>query len=233
MNTPVKLYREGALVADLTYNRVFQDALEHITIDILRRRMVMGYGDATPEQITQLADAARTSFEGTSFVPRVSITDTPLPTRLRGYGQELPDKPSQLIYMALGDLEKVENDDRYTVDMVKYHVAEDDTCYVCLAGAVMAKRLPTHPTVSISPSLFRKDIEDKLQALDEFRTHSINAGLGRMGLTKEKAPELYGRDDYPRNRLYNAIRVGTYKESPKRFKKNMRRLAKAFEKLGH
>ena len=53
----------------------------------------------------------------------------------------LPDKPSELIRLALSDLEKCEGDSRYEVDMNEWHVPtqKGHVCYVCLAGSVMAK----------------------------------------------------------------------------------------------
>ena len=53
---------------------------------------------------------------------------------------ELPDKPSELIRLALADLRKCEADPRYLIDMAQWHrPVTSELCHVCLAGAVMAR----------------------------------------------------------------------------------------------
>lgn len=56
---------------------------------------------------------------------------------------KLPNKLSELIRVALADLESVEGDPRYLVDMQRWHHPDfkKNTCQVCLAGSVMAKTL--------------------------------------------------------------------------------------------
>ena len=57
--------------------------------------------------------------------------------------KKLPNKPSELLKVALTDLELVEGDSKYRVDMRNWHTPQyDKTCEVCLAGSVMAKRWP-------------------------------------------------------------------------------------------
>jgi hypothetical protein len=88
---------------------------------------------------------------------------------------ELPNKPSDLIEVALQDLERVEKDPRYVVDMYKWH-SPNGLCKVCLAGAVMSRVV--EPTKWTTPSeLFDATTADKLKALDEFRTGSIRDAL--------------------------------------------------------
>jgi hypothetical protein len=57
--------------------------------------------------------------------------------------QILPDKTSELLEVALRDLEACEADPKYRVAMHTWHhyLTPEDVCLVCLAGAVMAKSL--------------------------------------------------------------------------------------------
>jgi hypothetical protein len=55
---------------------------------------------------------------------------------------DLPDKPSDLLQLALDDLELCEKDRNYTIDMSEWHTPsqdESEKCAVCIAGAVIAK----------------------------------------------------------------------------------------------
>ena len=54
---------------------------------------------------------------------------------------QLPDKLSDCLELALGDLEKCERSKRYRIDMIEWHNPVAETCYVCLAGSVIARAL--------------------------------------------------------------------------------------------
>lgn len=96
----------------------------------------------------------------------------------------LPEKPSALIRLALGDLRKVEQDERYEVYMGDWHnPGMDGTCEVCLAGAVMAMSLGADIRAYSLPSDFHEQDQattERLLALNQFRTGHINAGLTIM-----------------------------------------------------
>ena len=89
----------------------------------------------------------------------------------------LPDKLSALIRVAEADLTKIEHDDRYCVSMDDdWHTAvmplvslgnSMRKCHVCLAGAVMCRRLGI--TQDGTPDDFPKRTQDKLYALDYIR----------------------------------------------------------------
>lgn len=122
----------------------------------------------------------------------------------------LPDKPSELIRLALGDLELVEQDPRYKVHMNDWHWANPDgICSVCLAGCVMSKTLKSNPSERISPSKFSSDTKNKLTALDRFREGFITAGFSVMGIN------LRGKN---RNHV-------NYADDSKLFKEQMNKLA--------
>lgn len=94
----------------------------------------------------------------------------------------LPDKPSELIELALDDLAAVEADDRYKVDMDTWHNPRTGFCAVCFAGSVIAKTLNTNPRNFRAPRDYDEDTRDKLSALDEFRDGQISCGLSDMGI---------------------------------------------------
>ena len=132
----------------------------------------------------------------------------------------LPDKPSELIRIALDDLEACEADPRYEIDMGRWHGAADPTCSVCLAGAVMAQRLRISLDTDASPSSFDPDTDCKLLALNEFRMGYIGSGLDFM-----KVP--YNFDDIS----YGGY-VIDYRISPITFKKQLRDISNLLESKG-
>jgi hypothetical protein len=67
--------------------------------------------------------------------------------------KRLTSKPSALILAALADLEQVENDPRYEVEMGTWH-DPNGKCAVCLAGSVMAFGLGASPNQRHGPGEF-------------------------------------------------------------------------------
>jgi ribosomal protein S27AE len=81
---------------------------------------------------------------------------------------KLPDKLSELLYIALEDLEKIEADPRYKINMDLWH-RPNGKCSVCAAGSVMAVRLGAHTDDMLEPSDFEKETENKLYAINYLR----------------------------------------------------------------
>lgn len=140
----------------------------------------------------------------------------------------LPDKPSALIRLALDDLEKVEKDGRYRVDMTQWHGGwrpeRDIPCRVCLAGAVMAKTLGTNLRASIVP----RDSHDgyKLRSLNDFREGRIEDGLHWFYALSGDCPvELAQGQAYRTLARYDH-------DAPGKFHADMTRLADFLEGLG-
>lgn len=52
----------------------------------------------------------------------------------------LSEYPSEAILQALEDLEWCENNPNYTIDTGVYMEVDEDHCYVCQAGAILARR---------------------------------------------------------------------------------------------
>jgi len=103
---------------------------------------------------------------------------------------KLPDKPSELLILAMEDLEKVEKSDHlYTIDMGSWveHDYYDGKCAVCHAGAVMVGTLGADIKKSYDPSDFDPDTKRKLRAIESIRRGDIDAFL--YDLKIENIPE--------------------------------------------
>ena len=59
-----------------------------------------------------------------------------------------PEKYWQLLELALADFDVIRQDPRYEINMMRFHDTSEHTnvCFVCLAGAVMARTLHAPPT---------------------------------------------------------------------------------------
>ena len=125
----------------------------------------------------------------------------------------LPNDPSELIRLAIADLERAEHDERYEVDMMVWHEPIGEVCCVCLAGALMAGTLGTDVGESFISSDFSDDDGDKLRALNCFRTGEITEGLGLLGIYRPGW----------------MIAVCPYDDDPDRFKREMLELADTLE----
>jgi len=95
--------------------------------------------------------------------------------------KRLPPIGPLLIHAALEDLELVEKDPRYKVSMNKWHVPSwprdpAGECYVCLAGAVIAKRLGEKTSELVEPSDYSTRICVALHWIDNVRKGEIAIG---------------------------------------------------------
>jgi hypothetical protein len=134
----------------------------------------------------------------------------------------LPDLPSHLLTMALSDLDRVEMDPRYAVDMSKWHVPRRDgssLCYVCLAGAVLTAQIDEFETVHSPDESFGLDTALKLMAIDQLRTGCVALALTTMGIIDgtSSCRRRFG--------LEPVYAVKWYHDSPAEFKNDMRRIA--------
>lgn len=133
---------------------------------------------------------------------------------------ELPDKPSDLLELALSDLEKVEGSSRYKVYMYTWHVPQKrSVCQVCMAGAVMAKTLKADRFKRHSPEDFENDTKKKLTALNYFRTGLLDLALEVLGI------------DHPLS-LVKSTWVASYQTDREQFKKDMRDIIEALKGEG-
>jgi hypothetical protein len=111
----------------------------------------------------------------------------------------LPDKPSELIRVALRDLKEAEASPDYAVVMDEWHEPDSDgVCLVCLAGSVMAGTLKSDIDRKVFPHHFDKGTKRKLEALDYFRDGDILCGFNELGIpypfqeTEVEAPQYDG-----------------------------------------
>lgn len=80
----------------------------------------------------------------------------------------LPKNILELTKLAIADLEKVEKDPNYRVDMGEWHTPSGDICLVCLAGAVMSQTFEMSPETYADPRDCT-DIERQLHFLNDLR----------------------------------------------------------------
>ena len=82
----------------------------------------------------------------------------------------------QLIEVAYNDMMAADRDPDYELDMDTWHEpAEDGTCAVCAAGAVMAKSMDTDILMGFNPSEFDIHTRFKLDLIDEIRIDAPSA----------------------------------------------------------
>lgn len=143
---------------------------------------------------------------------------------------DLPDKPSELITLALEDLIAVERLPDYTVDMDYWHVpAADmlqddpdygDTCTVCFAGSVMAMSCELTRDDHHNRAGFTNEIWNKFFALNDFRVGFVKDGLRKLGI------------NYAEHGLPSQIPLKYYEEDSCQFKRDMIALAVRLEEAG-
>ena len=130
----------------------------------------------------------------------------------------LPDKPSELIRLALGDLKKIESKPNYSVDMdVWVEPGRDDICRVCLAGAVLVERYDIHNVHTVEDD----DTNNKLDALNWFRMGDAIMGLVEMGIEASE-------DNYAE---LSVLGVAYYEDDQKAFYHDMERMASKLESM--
>lgn len=135
----------------------------------------------------------------------------------------LPDKPSELILVALKDMIKCERSRNYKVYMDVWHELILGSCAVCLGGSVIAQTLGANLHENLTPNFMphlRVSDVRKLMALDKFRQGNVWTGLTIMRL-RRKMPKM---DGY--------IKVSDYHSNPSQFKKDMRAMAKYLKEKG-
>lgn len=134
----------------------------------------------------------------------------------------LPDKPSELIRLALADLEKVEADPAFEIDMDVWFIRRRlrPVCAVCQAGAVMAMTLNAERTREHYPRQWDQDTALKLLALNDFRAGWVHDGLETMHID-------------PPDSLPNEFRdFPAYATDPAAYKAVMREMADQLEGAG-
>ena len=144
----------------------------------------------------------------------------------------LPEKPSELIRLALHDLELCEQDNRYIIDMDTWHTPYEgynndllrNKCLVCLAGSVIAKSLNADACIDLVPCDYNHKTEMKLFALEYFRRGDIYDGIELL------LPGSFEHMEF--DNLSGYRDVIPYEENPTKFKQQMHELADDLELIG-
>jgi hypothetical protein len=139
---------------------------------------------------------------------------------------KLPEKMSDLIDIAINDLEAVEQDPKYEIDMGRWHAPEHSAykCSVCFAGSVMAKTFNSDRGTLLSPDNFTKWNASRLKALDEIRQYDFVDAFDKM-YPFEEIPEFMDIfDDWGRE---------YYDDNPEEFKNDMRKAAEIMRENGY
>ena len=146
---------------------------------------------------------------------------------------KLPEKMSDVLELALHDIERVETSPQYEIDMTNWHIYDRITgvCSVCMAGAVMAQTLgvPFNETTSLTMVEVSDDDKTKLCILDDVRSSHF---IPLLDFIKGEDDE----DDKYRPLFKDIMRFGNivrYHESPTQFKKDVQRLAETLRKHGY
>lgn len=115
----------------------------------------------------------------------------------------LPKKLSALLRLAVRDAQAIEKMDGYELYMYNYHrPAYGDTCYVCMAGAVMATSLGADRRKSTGPSDFGA-LEGRLRAIDGMREGLVDfaAELAEINLTDDQVSVARDVGEFIRDRI--------------------------------
>lgn len=164
--------------------------------------------------------------------------------------QTLPYLPSALLELALADLEKIEVDPEFEINMGDWfsRPRPDSKCQVCLAGAVMAKTLDCKLEIMgstekwgssnrLSPLMVgdqRGDVEisHKLRALNNFREGALDDGVYSLlkcrRMPGEIVDALTAYLDSP-NTGYWEVENYDYNSNPEKFKATMREIVAHFK----
>ena len=99
--------------------------------------------------------------------------------------KQLPDYPSELLQLALDDIEVIEKDEDYKIKTSVWHDYDKDegVCCVCIAGAVLANTLKFNKNTLVE---YIEDIKDeigvdnhdKLVVIDRLRQLRLNSLYG-------------------------------------------------------
>lgn len=132
---------------------------------------------------------------------------------------KLPEKLSELLALALRDLEAVEKDKNYVVRMTAWHAPYKDKCYVCLAGCVLAQTLKVPREQHRNIKNISTDAALKMNALDSLRIGLVTHACETLGLLLP--PPGLDRE------------MPAYSNKGFRFKKAIRKLITDLEKAGY
>jgi len=149
----------------------------------------------------------------------------------------LPNKPSELIRLAIKDMQLCEKDSRYNLNMNHWHSGGspngERVCQVCMAGSVMAKTLKT-PIEDYDDILDSNNPDslfyNKLRAINSFRLGFLEDGSYLLGIAEDSIdfPALYRRLPFLESKPYDNMMA---RDLPL-FYEHMLSIADEFELIG-
>jgi len=137
----------------------------------------------------------------------------------------LPNKLSDLVELALSDLEKAEKSPDYAINMEEWHNpnSETGTCSVCLAGSVLAFSLGVNKSTYADPLNSYPHVDrPKLYALNQFRAGYVYNASCALGV----------RTYCPHSDMQQVSDYVSYEEDPEGFKAWSLREAKRLREEG-
>ena len=139
----------------------------------------------------------------------------------------LPDKPSELIRVALADLAKCQADERYEINMEEWHRPQSRSngyefkCLICFAGAAMSQSLGAAPDIKAWPEDFDDPDRRRLLALDAFREGYVKAAVQTIDANRINSFLL------PRK-----VSVTHFEADPAAWRADMEKIATMLEEAG-
>jgi hypothetical protein len=100
----------------------------------------------------------------------------------------LPDKPSDLLELAVRDCAAVKKRKGYAFSMSTWHMpsTEHGVCYVCMAGAIMACTLKARKQNYSEPDDFDRNTTNKLLAVDAMRTGDLQYAFSLLRVEADR-----------------------------------------------
>lgn len=105
----------------------------------------------------------------------------------------VPTTLSDLLVMALDDARQIEQQPGYVFDMHVWHDGTGDTCRVCMAGAIMVRRLGAEPTTHMFPGDMGPEWQRALYAVNDMRMGDMHVAY--YELTDTRALDVPGAWD--------------------------------------
>lgn len=132
--------------------------------------------------------------------------------------KDLPNKPSEILELALQDLDLCELDPDYKINMGQWHTG-GEICQVCLAGSILAKTIGVPKNISFDPKGFSPSIRCKMDFLEYVRLGYIGKAYNHL---QRKRPVG----------VFSEVSVTYYHTDPIKFKTDLRNLISHLKEHG-
>jgi len=148
---------------------------------------------------------------------------------------KLPEKASDAIRMVVKDLEAIEKDDRYVVDMEVWHKPSlSGKCHVCMAGAYLARNTSAEPYQRTYPDYSQQLKVDSFDALRKYNFELFldawikeDKEIKRLTAILEKVLDIHTYKN-------PVLSLGYfYEHNPDQFKQNILTIAATLENEGY